>query len=115
MGNILRKYITKNNRKDRDFLFLKKSKTRYSRKDVDALLKEYLKLAKLPSINVHAFRHTFATFMADQGADKLIISQLLGHESLSATESYINPHYVRNRNLKMPENDMVIEFLKSKI
>lgn len=115
MGNVLRNYIRNNNRADADYLFMKKSYKKYTRTDVDKLLQEYLRLANVPPINIHAFRHTFATLLAEQGTDKLIISQLLGHESLSATEMYINPHYVRNENLRMPENDLIIKFLKDKI
>lgn len=115
MGYEIQKYITNCNRKDSDYLFMKDNKAKYTRKDVDNLLKKYLDLANLPSIKVHELRHTFATLMADQETPIDIIRQLLGHESLSATKAYINPHYVRNKNFKMPENKIISSFLIEKL
>lgn len=53
--------------------------------------------------------------MADQGTPIDIIRQLLGHESLHATKMYINPHYVRNKDIIMPENQIAINYLKDKL
>ncbi|MFD2443763.1 tyrosine-type recombinase/integrase [Bacillus sp. CGMCC 1.16607] len=115
MGKIIKNYIINNNREDEDYLFMKKNSKKFSSSEVGKLLNEYLGLANLPQMHIHSFRHTFATLMAEEGTDKLIIAQLLGHESLSSTEIYLKPHYVRNKNIKMPENEMIITFLKNKI
>lgn len=115
MGNEIQKYSTNYNRKDTDYLFMKDNKAKYTRKNIDNLLKGYLDLANLPSIKVHELRHSFATLMADQETPLDIIRQLLGHESLSATKTYINPHYVRNKNFNMPENKIISSFLKDKL
>lgn len=116
MGKIIFNYISQKERKKSDYLFLKsKTNQKCNRNDVDKLLKEYLFLANLPPINVHAFRHTFATLMADEDVPILFIQQMLGHENISATEGYINPHYVRNKNFNMPENQQVLKALKEKI
>ncbi|MGA3674357.1 tyrosine-type recombinase/integrase [Lysinibacillus agricola] len=68
MGTEIRKYTLSSNRKASDYLFMKDSQKQYTRNDVDILLKKYLQLANLPSINIHGLRHTFATLMADQGS-----------------------------------------------
>ena len=115
MGYEIQKYVTNCKRKDSDYLFLRDHKVQYTRKDIDTSLKEYLTLANLPPINVHGLRHSFATLMADQETPLDIIRQLLGHESLSATKGYINPHYVRNKNINMPENKIIINYLKNKL
>lgn len=115
MGEIINRYVTKRNRKKADFLFLNSKNNKLNRSDVNNLLKEYLALANLPEINIHAFRHTFATLMADEGTPINIIQQLLGHKSIKATQGYINPYYVRNRNLKLPENQLVLDGLKEKL
>lgn len=66
-------------------------------------------MAQLPPINLHGFRHTFATLMADEEISITVIQQLLGHKSIESTMGYINPNYVRNKNFKVKENEMVWE------
>ena len=115
MGRIIEKYAYKRNRIETDFLFLNSKNNKLTRTNVDALLKKYLRLSNLPPINIHGFRHTFATLMADEDTPINIIQQLLGHKSIQSTKGYINPHYVRNKNLKIPENQMVLDGLKEKL
>ena len=112
MGEIIQRYIDKRMRKGTDFLFLINKNKKWDRNDVNELLIKYLNLANLPQINIHALRHTFATLMADEGTPINIIQQLLGHKSIKSTQGYINPHYVRNRNLTLPENQFVLDGLK---
>ena len=115
MGNEILKYKISCNRKESDYLFMIYHNNNYQRNQIKKLLKKYLTLAKLPIINIHHLRHSFATLMADQEMPLDIIRQLLGHENINTTKIYINPHYVRNKNLNIPENEIINSFLKKKI
>ena len=115
MEKEIQKYIEKRCRKDTDYLFLKDNQKKMTTENVNVLLEKYLQKANLPIITSHGTRHTFANLMADQGTPIDIIRQLLGHESLHATKMYINPHYVRNKDIVMPENQIVINYLKDKL
>ena len=41
------------------------------------------------SVSPHTMRHTFATHLVQNGADVILVSQLLGHTVLSATQIYV--------------------------
>ncbi|MGB2872976.1 tyrosine-type recombinase/integrase [Psychrobacillus psychrotolerans] len=115
MGETLKKYTINCNRKDTDFVFLSDDNKPFTNKEINTLLKRYLEIAKLPIMPVHGLRRTFATLMADQGTAIDIIRQLLGHESLTTTKQYINPHYVRNKDFDAPENKLILDYLNQKI
>lgn len=68
-----------------------KTKVRISPNYVQMKLKQYRERL---GINVptspHSFRHGFATYLAEQGANPAAIQILLGHESLQTTTRYVH-------------------------
>lgn len=52
----------------------------------------FLKRHRLPAINFHGLRHTYATLLVESGGDIKTISTLLGHSKVSLTlDLYVHP------------------------
>lgn len=86
----------------RDALFLSEQKQRISKRTVQHIVKEELRLAgieKADKYSVHKLRHTAATLMYKYGSvDIRALQELLGHESISTTEIYTHVDNEQIRN-----------------
>lgn len=72
-----------------DVLFLNRFGRSLSRISVFKMVKTRALAAGIKKdISPHTFRHSFATHLIENGADLLIVQEMLGHESISTTEIY---------------------------
>ena len=54
------------------------------------MLKKYTKLACIDrNITPHMFRHSFATFLIEEGVDISGVQKIFGHSSIKTTQIYI--------------------------
>jgi len=68
-------------------LFLNRRGAALSVRSVDRLAKKFGRAAGL-DFTPHTLRHSFATHLMENGADLMLIKEILGHASLSTTQKY---------------------------
>lgn len=110
-GAVLEKYILKNNLKGDDLLF-NENGLPMSLSDFQELFKTFLEGANVPITSLHKLRHSFATIMAESGAEILVIQQLLGHKKIHTTSNYIEPNYIRNIGMELKVNKKIYERIR---
>ncbi len=75
--------------KNSPYLLLNKNGSRLTARGIRLILDKIIEKSSLKlHISPHTLRHTFATHMLEAGCDILSVQELLGHESLKATQIY---------------------------
>lgn len=81
-----------------EYLFINNKKTRLTARGIRYIIDNIVKKACLNTkVSPHMLRHSFATHLLNEGCDLLSVQELLGHESLRATQVYT---HVTNDRLK---------------
>lgn len=77
------------NKKNSEYLFLNENGGVLTTRGVEYILNKIIEKTSLTKhITPHMLRHSFATHLLNEGCDLLSVQELLGHESLSATNIY---------------------------
>ena len=85
--NEYRPFILKT--KNSEYVFVNKNGEKISRQGFFKILKKLTQDAGITKeISPHTIRHSFATYLLNNGADLRVIQELLGHENLVTTEIY---------------------------
>lgn len=96
-------YCEKMNLKNEDFLF------NLGGNQMRELFYKLLEEANLPKVKLHSLRHSFATLMADSGTPLTEVQQLLGHVDIFTTKGYVHSNVIRNKKIKIKENDWIFK------
>ena len=91
--DILRKYYKENEPeiKKSGYFFINNRGKRYTEQSIRLMLKKYtLKAGIQRKITPHMFRHSFATYLIEEGVDVSCVQQILGHSSIKTTQIYIH-------------------------
>lgn len=90
---LLQKYYEENKEeiKKSGYFFVNNRGSRYSEQSIRNMLKTYTKRAGIErTITPHMFRHSFATYLIEEGVDVSCVQQILGHSSIKTTQIYIH-------------------------
>ena len=89
---VLKKYYDENEQsiKKSGYFFVNNRESRYTEQSIRLMLKKYTKQAGIErNITPHMFRHSFATYLIEEGVDVSCVQQILGHSSIKTTQNYI--------------------------
>ena len=90
---VLKKHYDENEQsiKKSGYFFVNNRESRYTEQSIRLMLKKYTKQAGIErNITPHMFRHSFATYLIEEGVDVSCVQQILGHSSIKTTQIYIH-------------------------
>ena len=92
LASLIKKYISKKNEEfngnDNDYLIVSNRGGKSYPMMINRIVKKYLQGASVDKKSPHILRHTYATHLLERGADLNAVKDLLGHQSLAATQIY---------------------------
>lgn len=81
------------------YVFLTRTGTRMQEQNVRLILHNYARNIGLSVMTPHMFRHSFATYLLEEGVDIRYIQALLGHSSITTTQIYTTVNEKKQREL----------------
>lgn len=90
---LLRKYYEANRKEIEKcgYFFVNRQGERFTEQSVRLMIRKYARQAGIKmEITPHMFRHSFATYLIEEGVDVSCVQRILGHSSISTTQIYIH-------------------------
>lgn len=90
---LLKRYYAENKKSINEcgYFFINQRGKRFTEQSIRNMMKKYTKLAGIErNITPHMFRHSFATYLIEEGVDISCLQQILGHSSIKTTQIYIH-------------------------
>lgn len=90
---VLKKYYSENvaQIKASGYFFVNQRGRRFTEQSIRNMMKKYTRMAGIErNITPHMFRHSFATYLIEEGVDISCLQQILGHSSIKTTQIYIH-------------------------
>lgn len=84
----LRDYISFNNLRDTDFLFMNRYDNPFNVHSLCKRINKRLKELGISKTGVHIFRHTFGKIMSMNGCPTAVLQKWLGHSDIKITQRY---------------------------
>lgn len=73
------------------YFFVNQRGNRYTEQSIRNMIRKYADIAGIDRvITPHMFRHSFATYLIEEGVDISCVQHILGHSSVSTTQIYIH-------------------------
>ena len=85
----LHQWLKERPKADTSALFISTHHQPLSGRQIQRVVKKYLKLADITGASTHTLRHTFGTHHIEMGTDLITVQEFLGHASLDTTKLYI--------------------------
>lgn len=91
--DVLRSYYNANRKEIRQsgYFFVNSRGRRYTEQSIRLMVKKYTRECGISQrITPHMFRHSFATYLIEEGVDISCVQEILGHSSIKTTRIYVH-------------------------
>lgn len=112
--HLLQEYYAENRVaiKESGYFFVNKRGDRFTEQSIRLMIKKYTGMAGIDrNIAPHMFRHSFATYLIEEGVDISCVKEMLGHSSIKTTQIYVHIATTKQAEIlrnKHPRNKMQI-------
>lgn len=91
--DVMRRYYAANRREIQEsgYFFVNNRGNRYTEQSIRLMVRKYTSECGISQkITPHMFRHSFATYLIEEGVDISCVQEILGHSSIKTTRIYVH-------------------------